>query len=159
MLRGTRFNPLNIMRNGKTYLHQQPPAAIYTFRYSFTSGQGGWAATRSWRSGMAFSSPFIPVAALDELSTKTLPPAQSFCSVGPDNVVISAVKKADGDPAVVVRVFEIQGTKAETAVEFLGRKRGLRPANLLEESTGSGDQQTLRLAPYEIGTVRLTDRQ
>jgi alpha-mannosidase len=156
MLRGTKFNPLNIMRNGKLYLHQQPPAATYTFRYSFTSGAGNWAAAQSWRAGMAFSTPLLPVAALDELSTKTLPAAQSFCSVAGDNVVVSAIKKADGDPGLVVRAFEMKGEKTETPVEFLGQKRSFRATNLLEEAAGSAEQQTLRLAPYEIGTVRLS---
>jgi alpha-mannosidase len=158
MLRGTRFNPLNIMRAGKVYLHQQPPAGTYVFRYSFTSGKGDWAASKSWRAGMGFSTPLIPVTAMDELSGKSLPATQSFCSVEPDNVVISALKKADGGRDVVMRAFEIRGAAAETAVEFLGRRRGFRPANLLEEPSGPAEAGTLRLKPFEIGTALLTVR-
>jgi alpha-mannosidase len=62
------------------------------------------------------------------------------------------VKKAEGKPEIVVRVFEIQGAATETPIELLGRKRTLRPANLLEQPEGS-DQQILRLRPYEIGTA------
>jgi hypothetical protein len=152
MLRGTKFNPLNIMREGQVRLHQQPPAGQYVFRYSFTSAPGGWAQQQSWRAGMGFSAPLIGVAALDELSIKTLAPSMSFCQLGPANAVLSTVKKAEGKPEIVVRVFEIQGAATETPIELLGRKRTLRPANLLEQPEGS-DQQILRLRPYEIGTA------
>lgn len=107
---------------------------------------------------MAFASPLIPVNALDELSRKTLPPSQSFCTLGADNLVVSAVKKADGDPAVVLRVFEAQGLAAETPVEFLGRKRSFRLANLLEEEMRAPERQTLQVGPYEICTARLRIR-
>ena len=59
----------------------------------------------------------------------------------------------DGD--IVLRVFEMEGTPAQTPVEFLGRKGAFRAINLLEEDGRSGDQETLRVNPYEISTVRL----
>ena len=95
LLRGTRFNPLNIVRNGRTYLYQQPESGKYVFRYSITSSHGDWRAARPWQAGMAASSPLLPVGTSNELSTKTLPATRSFCSLDREDVVVSAVKKAD----------------------------------------------------------------
>ncbi len=155
MLRGTRFNPLNIVRDGKDILLQQPPAGVYVYRYSFTSGKGNWTGAKSWRAGMGFNTPLIPVSAVNELSRKTLAPERSFCEVNPDNVVISAIKKSDRDAAIVLRVFEIRGESANTTVRFLGQERGMRAVNLLEEDADGPAQKVLRVRPYEIETVKL----
>jgi hypothetical protein len=65
----------------------------------------------------SFFHPFHP-----ELSNKQLPPVHSFCSLAGGNLVVSAVKKAERDGAIVLRVFEAEGAAAQTPVEFLGRK-------------------------------------
>jgi len=154
MLRGT-YSSLGVNRGGKSTLVQVPPAGTYAFRYSLSSGKGDWRAAKSYRMGMGFSSPLIPATSADGLSSKPLPATRSFCSLDADNLVLSAVKKAERDDAVVLRVFEMEGSQAQTPIEFLGRRSGLRTVNLLEEQDRSSDQETLRLNPYEISTVRL----
>jgi alpha-mannosidase len=155
MLLGTRYNPLNIVRAGRTVLLQQPPAGTYVYRYSFGSGKGDWAAAKSWRAGMDFNTPLIPVGAVNELARKPLPPERSFCPLDADNVVLSAVKKADRNQAIVLRVFEIRGAAAEMPVRLLGQQRSFRAVNLLEEDSSAAEQKVLRVAPYEISTVKL----
>jgi alpha-mannosidase len=155
MLRGTRFTPVNVVGGGRPFQILSPPAEVYVFHYSFTSGRGDWAAARSWRAGMAFSTPLIPVSSANELSQKSLPPMRSFCSLDADNLVITALKKADGDGAIMLRVFEIRGDTAESRVRFLGQDRKFRAANLLEEVGPMQEEEVLRLGPYEISTVKL----
>jgi alpha-mannosidase len=154
MLRSS-YSPVGIARGDKPFLRQFPPAGKYVFRYLLSSGKGGWAAAKSYRAGLAFSNPLIPVSAVDELSEKPLPPTRSFCALAGDNLVITALKKAEGDGGVVLRVVEMEGARAETRLEFLGRRRNFREVNLLEEETRPGDQETLRLKPHEISTIRL----
>jgi alpha-mannosidase len=108
---------------------------------------------------MVFSNPLLPVNALDDLSAKSLPPTRSFCALAADNLVVTALKKAERDDAIVLRVVEMDGVRAETPVEILGAKRSFRTVNLLEEGTGPGDQQALQVKPYEISTVRLPLKQ
>jgi alpha-mannosidase len=91
MLRGTRFSPINVVRGGRPFQNLWPPADKYVFHYSFTSGKGDWAAARSWRAGMAFNTPLIPVSSANELAQKPLPPGRSFCSLNADNLVITAL--------------------------------------------------------------------
>jgi len=155
MLRGTRFSPVNVVRGGRPYQNLWPPPSEYIFHYSFTSGRGDWAAAKSWRSGMALNTPLIPVVSANELSQKSLPPARSFCSLDADNLVVTALKKADKDEAIVLRVFEIRGDSAETPVQFLGHARRFLPANLLEEADPKQERDLLRVGPYEISTVKL----
>jgi hypothetical protein len=155
LLRGTRFSPVNAVRGGQPYLNVWPPADTYIFHFSFTSGKGNWAAMKSWRDGMALNTPLIPVSSADELSSKPLPPARSFCSLDADNLVITALKKADADGSIVLRAFEIRGDKAESPVRFLGQDRKFSQVNLLEEAGSKQEQQLLHLDPYEIGTIKI----
>jgi len=154
MLRGT-YMTQEFNRDGKTVLVQVPDKGIYTFRYSLTSGKGDWAAAKSYRTGSNFANPLIAVTSVDELSPKQLPSTHSFLSLKADNLVISALKKAEQDGSIVLRVIEADGKDASTPVEFLGSKRNFQAVNLLEEKTSKGEEQTLQLKPWEISTVEL----
>ncbi len=158
MLRGTLYSPLRVVREGQSALSVWPQPGKYVFRYSFTSGTGDWARAKSWRTGMNFNTPLIPVTAVNELSKKPLPPEESFFSVDADNLVLSALKKADRDGAVVLRVFEIRGEAAESPVRFLGRERSYQAVNLLEENLPQGQQNVLHVRPYEINTIEIPAR-
>ena len=57
------------------------------------------------------------------------------------------MKKADRGPAVVLRVYEIEGTPVQTPVEFLGATGAFGEVNLLEEDLGQAPRQTLRPGP------------
>ena len=155
MLRGTRFSPVNVVRDGRPFQNLWPTAGTYVFHYSITSGKGNWAASRSWRAGMAFNTPLIPVTSENELSQKSLPPERSFLSVNADNLVVSALKKADRDEAIILRVFEIRGDTAESPVRFLGEDRKFQKANLLEEVGPTQEGDVLQLKPHEISTVKI----
>ena len=157
MLRGTYKTQVHT-RGGKPVLIPVPRAGRYVYRYSLTSGKGDWVAAKSSRMGMAFSTPLVAVAPADELSAKSLPPSQSFCSLEADNVIVTALKKAEADGSIVLRAFETDGSQAETPVEFLGEKRSFRAVNLLEEEMSAGNAEVLRVKPYEISTVRLRIR-
>jgi alpha-mannosidase len=154
MLRGT-FSTTGFTRDGNPVLIPVPPAAKHVFHYSLCSGKGDWVAARSYRVGLAAGTPLIPVMAEDELSHKSLPPTHSFCSLGAEDLVVTALKKGERDSAVVLRVVEMDGVPAETPVEYLGGRSSFRMANLLEEEARSSEEQTLRLKPFEIRTVRL----
>jgi len=70
---------------------------------------------------------------------------QSFCSLEAESLIVTALKKAEADRGIVLRVFETDGREARTSVEFLGRKCGVRAVNLLEEKTSAVDEAVWRL--------------
>lgn len=155
LLRGTRFSPATTIKNGHQVLDLRPPAGTYVFRYSFTSGKGDWSTAHSWRVGMAFSTPLIPVTSLNPLSEKPLPPERSFFSITSDNVVLSAMKKADTGDAITIRAFEIRGQPSEGSIQFLGKVEPFQESNLLEQDLPKGGQRMLKMQPYEIETLKL----
>ncbi|HEV2349235.1 MAG TPA: glycosyl hydrolase-related protein [Terriglobia bacterium] len=155
MIRGQRYTSVKIVRGDEVASMHFPPRGHYVFKYSLSSGPGGWQAARSYQAGLGINSPLIPVEVVDEISTKSLPPTHSFCSVQGDNLVISALKKSESEGAVILRLYEIQGTKAETPITFLGKPRIFRETNLLEQELGPADQKVLRVNPYQIKTVKL----
>jgi len=157
MMRGT-YCTQDLTRGKRTVLGRVPVPGTYIFRYSLCSGWGTWTTARSQRAGMSFSSPLVPVSDVDELSTKSLPPTQSFCSLEAESLIVTALKKAETDGGIILRAFETNGHEAQTTVEFLGLKRGFRTVNLLEEQAGAVDEAVWHLKPYEIGTVRLSTK-
>lgn len=155
MLRGTRFTSVKVVRaNEITSLHYPPPG-LYTFRYSLSSGPGNWKATKAYRNGFNFNNPLLAVSVVDNVSAKSLPPEQSFCTLDADNLVLSALKKADRTGAIVVRVYEVEGMSAETTVRFLGQIRTCGELNLLEEELAVPATSTVRFNPYQIKTFQL----
>ncbi|HUK19444.1 MAG TPA: glycosyl hydrolase-related protein [Bryobacteraceae bacterium] len=156
MLRGARYTSVKVVRGDEVGVMDYPPKGVYTFRYSLSSGHGDWRARKSYRAGMGFNSPLLPIAVEDDVSQKSLPPTQSFFSTESSSLVLSAIKKADTNGDIVLRVFEAEGASTATPLSFLGRMRGFTETNFLEDAAGQPEQQRLVVKPYEIKTVRLT---
>jgi alpha-mannosidase len=154
MMRGA-FQSTGLTRAGKPFLLTVPPAGTYVFRYSLYSGKGNWAAAKAYRHGLAFSNPLIAVSSVDELAEKPLAPTHSFCSVGAENLVLTALKKAEQSDALVLRMVEMEGAPAEAKLELLGRKSGFAAVNLLEEETDGTEPRVPKVKPYEIITLLL----
>jgi alpha-mannosidase len=89
------------------------------------------------------------------ISSKSLSPTGSFCSLKQDTLVISALKKSDLDPLILLRVYEMEGSPVETPVEFLSRPRAFGEVNLLEEDLDRTSAQVLRSSPYAIKTIKI----
>ena len=151
MVRGSRASSVKVVDdNGVGSLHY-PPLGTYTFKYSITTGPGDWRSNKSYRTGLNFNNPLIAVGVVDDISSKTLPPSQSFLETNLETAVLSAVKKAGRGPDLVMRWYEIEGAASSPVVRFLGKQAAVEPLNLLEESAPA----TAGLRPYEIKTVRM----
>jgi alpha-mannosidase len=155
MLRGARFSSAKVVRGEEVTSMFYPPPGKYVFHYSLSSAAGDWKASKAYRAGMAFTNPLLPVVVEDAVSSKSLPPAQAFCAVKQDSVIISAIKKADLDSSVLVRVYEMEGNPVRTPLEFLGIARSFTQTNLLEEVSGATPAPLLEAGPYTIRTLKL----
>jgi hypothetical protein len=156
MVRGTRFVSVKVAHGDEITSLNYPPAGTYVFRYSLSSAAGDWKASKAYQLGIGWNNPLLPISVADDVTGKSLPPTQSFCSVKPANLVLSALKKADRSSSIVLRVYEMEGAPAETPVEFLGRSPVFGEVNLLEEELSQEPQPMLRLGPYGIKTVQFS---
>ena len=81
-----------------------------------------------------------------------LPAQARLLSVGPENVIVSGIKKAEDSDELVVRLYETEGkeTTAEVTVnaETLGQVTAVRETDLLERATTDG-------ADADAGVVRV----
>lgn len=155
MVRGTRYVSVKVGRGDEITSMYYPPPGTYVFRYSLSSGPGDWKARKAYRSGIGWNNPLLPISVADELTGKSLPPTRSFCALKQDNLVLSALKKADLGPSILLRAYEIEGSPVQTPVEFLGRRSTFREVNLLEEDLDGTSQKELRGGPYVIKTIKL----
>jgi alpha-mannosidase len=155
MVRGTRFTSVKVVRGEEVTSLHYPPPGTYVFRYALTSAPGDWKAAKAYRFGMNWNSPLRPISVVDTISPKSLPPTQSFCSWKPDNLVLSALKKADLGADLLLRAYEIEGAPVETPVEFLGQARDFGEVNLLEEDLARPQQHVLHAGPHAIKTIKL----
>jgi hypothetical protein len=155
MLRGQPYTSAKIVRGDEVTSIRYPMPGHYVFRYELQSGPGDWKTARAWQTGLGFNSPLMPVSVVDELSTKTLPASKSFASFAGNDVVISALKKAEEGDAIVMRLYEMQGSPARGPILFLGQPRTFHEMSLDEAVNNKAAQSTLTMKPYEIKTVAL----
>jgi alpha-mannosidase len=156
MVRGTRFTSARVVGNGQSVSMHYPPPGSYVFRYALSSGTGDWKSNKAYRTGLAWNNPLLPVSVVDDLSSKALPPTNSFCAVSSENLVVSALKKADRSPKVLVRLYEAEGSDVKTSLDFLGKNSMFSLNNLLEEDAGPASQRTVQVTPFEIQTLAIT---
>lgn len=155
MLRGTRFTSVKVMRGNAITSLYYPPHGTYVFRYSISSGPGDWKTAKAYRNGLGFNNPLLTATVVDRTSRKSLPPVQSFCELGANNLVLSAFKKADRGEAIVVRAYEVEGAPVNTTIRCFNRPTTCTELTLLEEELGIRATGTVQFNPYQIKTFRL----
>jgi alpha-mannosidase len=124
------------------------------FSFSLLSHKPGW--ENGFRFGIQANEKLQVVVAAEPYKTNSLPEELSFFSVENDNVVISAVKKAEDESATVVRIYEISGKSAETVVKCFKPMKEAFHTNLIEEPLDSqplfNGTLPLKTGPYSIET-------
>ena len=71
---------------------------------------------KAHRAGWELSVPAIAV--LSQGGSGELPPVGSFAQVSPDNVMITAFKKAEDGDGYILRIYEVSGKPAQAHLEF-----------------------------------------
>ncbi len=119
---------------------------------------GTWKDGGTWQRAYEFNQPLLPRPVMAHPGS--LPAENSFVQVGPQNVVLSALKKETGyyERSLIVRLFETHGRRTESRLEVPWPVEALdvdlieRPAG---KSLGTGQVITVPLEPYEIRTIKL----
>ena len=128
------------------------------FSYWLYPHAGDWKAAMTVRHGYETNYPLT--ATQVEAHTGEWPSQHSFVSVGADNVVLTAMKKAEDSNALLFRVYEWAGKSGEVTISVPPGATGAGLVNLMEQAEGSpigvnGDKVSFPITPFAIQTVRV----
>jgi alpha-mannosidase len=128
------------------------------FHYALYPHAGTWKDAMTVRHGYEYSYPLT--ADVASAHSGALPAEHSFASVTPDNVVLTAVKKAEDVKGLIFRVYEWAGKDATVEFHVPPGAGSATVTNLQETPEGNplqvaGDVVKAPIHPYEILTVRV----
>ncbi len=132
----------------------------YTFKYSIYPHEGSWKDAKSHKLGWEFNYDLI---ALQISPNRKYRSQRSFLKVKPDNVIMTALKKAEDGDEIIVRVYEAVGEKTEAEIEFFRRVESAEVVNLLEEFDEEFEKELkvdgnlirFEINPFEIVTLKV----
>ena len=128
------------------------------FTFALYPHAGDWKQALTVRHGYEYNYKLKAVQV--EAHTGTLPLEHSFLSVKPENVVLTAMKKAEDSNALVLHMYEWAGKQANVEIALPPGATAATETNLMEQPQGSpltveGGHVTLPIHPYEILAVRV----
>jgi len=129
----------------------------HEFTYSLYPHGGNWRDAQTVRRGYELN--YKLIAMQSQKHEGTLPGDHSFVRVEPDNVVLTAVKKSEGDDSLVLRFYEWAGREADVKLQLPAGAQSASETDLMERSTTSlavhHDTVTVHTKPYEIKTLKV----
>ncbi len=128
------------------------------FHYALYPHAGTWKDALTVRHGWEYDYPLRAVVTTAHAGS--LPAEHSFASVSPENVVLTAVKKAEDANGLIFRVYEWAGKETTAEFHVPPGATGATVTNLIEEPEGDalkveGDVVKVPIKPYEILTIRV----
>jgi alpha-mannosidase len=128
------------------------------FHYALYPHAGTWKDAMTVRHGWEYNYPLKAVVTTAHAGA--LPASHSFVSATPDNVVLTAVKKAEDAKGLIFRVYEWAGKDATVEFHVPPGATSATVTNMMETPEGSplrvtGDVVKAPIKPYEILTVRV----
>src|SRR3984957_15073372 len=128
------------------------------FHYAIYPHAGTWKDALTVRHGWEYDYPLQAVVTTAHAGT--LPAEHSFASVSPDNIVLTAVKKAEDANGLIFRAYEWAGKETTAEFHVPPGATGATVTNLMEQPQGeplvvTGDVVKVPIHPYEILTIRV----
>jgi alpha-mannosidase len=119
---------------------------------------GDWKAAMTVRRGYETNYPLTAMQV--EAHTGEWSSEHSFVGVAADNVVLTAVKKAEDSNALLFRVYEWAGKSGDVTISVPPGATGATLVNLMETPEGSpigvtGNKVSFPITPFAIQTVRV----
>jgi alpha-mannosidase len=128
------------------------------FHYALYPHAGTWKDAMTVRHGWEYNYPLM--ATVTTAHAGVLPAEHSFASVTPENVVLTAMKKAEDAKGLILRAYEWAGKDATVEFHVPPGAKGATVTNMMETAEGSplevsGDVVKTSIKPYEILTIRV----
>jgi alpha-mannosidase len=129
----------------------------HEFTYALYPHGGGWKDALTIRRGYELNYKLIPLAF--EKHAGSLPAEHSFLQVQPDNVIVSALKKAEDDNALVLHFYEWAGKQGDVSLHLPPGAVSASETNLIEKPIGDVNLHdgvvSVPTKPYEIKSVKI----
>jgi len=129
----------------------------HSFTYSLYPHKGDWRQAKTISHAYALNNPLFGQIATPR--SGVLPQELSLVSVDSENVVIEAVKKAENEDVVIVRLYECHNTRGKATVTFGFAIAQAWECDMLEQNTAAlgidGQTISFDIAPYEIKTLKI----
>lgn len=126
----------------------------HTYTYSIYPYQGNWRDADIYESAYEFGQSLIPIQVSSAVNKK-----YRSLSIAPDNLIMSALKKAESDEALIIRFFETEGKACKATLELPPQITSVKTVNLLEEEeaglTVDNGKLEMDVQPFEIVTLKL----
>ncbi len=129
----------------------------HEFTYSLYPHAGGWKDALTIRRGYELN--YKLVALPFGKHQGMLAPDHSFLQTQSDNVIVTALKKAEDENALVLRYYEWAGKEGDVTIQLPPGAESAGETDLMEKATGSvpirDSGVTLHTKPYEIKTIKV----
>jgi len=128
------------------------------FVYALYPHAGSWKEARTVQHGYNLN--YSLQAMQVEAHGGEMKPEHSFAGVAADNVVVTAIKKAETGDGLIVRFYEWAGRGGDVTLTVPPGATAAAVVNLMEKPEGSalavtGDHVTVPVTPFQIQTVRI----
>ena len=128
------------------------------FHYALYPHVGTWKEAETVRHGWEYNYPLTAVTTIEHPGS--LPAVYSFASVAPENVVLTAMKKAEDANALILRAYEWAGKETVAKFQVPPGAVSATATNLMETPEGgaldiTGNVVRTPIHPYEILTIRV----
>ncbi|MBB6146565.1 alpha-mannosidase [Silvibacterium bohemicum] len=128
------------------------------FSFALYPHAGDWKQAMTVRHGFAFN--YQLKAMQVEAHDGAMPARHSFVTAEPENVVLTAIKKAEDDNGLVFHLYEWAGKPGEIKLQVPPGAQSAIETNLLEQPQGQplqveGNAVSLPVKPYEIVAVKV----
>jgi alpha-mannosidase len=129
----------------------------HEFTYSLYTHPGTWKEAETVRRGYELNYELLAIEARKHPGA--LKDEHSFFEVEAQNLVMTAVKKAEDDGSLILRFYEWAGIESDTKIALPPGAQSASETDLMERPTGNlalqGDGVTVHTKPYEIKTIRV----
>jgi alpha-mannosidase len=129
--------------------------------YSIFPHAGSWQAAGTHRKGYELNNPLL--ARVGMLHQGSLPATHSFIQAGPENVIVSSLKKETGyeNRAMILRIYEMFGRSADVELSFPWSIEAW-DTDLIERPLSRIDSGVrmlnFSLKPFEVRTIKLISK-
>jgi alpha-mannosidase len=132
----------------------------HEFTYALYPHSGDWKSGGTMRQGYELNYPLIPVEVQPHAGSWTQ--KRSFAAVEPDNVIVTALKKAEDSDDLIFRFYEFEGKATDVKLHLPEAAASATETSLMEKQekpltpVQSGRELNIPTGPYEIKTVAVS---